>query len=208
MSGWHCEKLNDWYYQCLPGGATSTTPSPTQAPPPPPPPPTTGTGSPTSVPSPSATGTGPGTTLRPNYYWIRAVVAPNFHKYLQSSTLRMKTNSFKHSVISEHHCWFAWKKKARFLMQSSTAQQRLDSLTSWMVNSYSWLTPAVRFSMHVLLWGQIPPWTGSWSLGAQHLILTGHLVFKVRYGQRAHYSSSGSRRAACPSPWLTKKVTP
>lgn len=31
----------------------------------------------------SATG-GPGTTLQSGYYWIRAVAAPNFHKYLQT----------------------------------------------------------------------------------------------------------------------------
>ncbi|KAI1470317.1 uncharacterized protein F4812DRAFT_417027 [Daldinia caldariorum] len=27
---------------------------------------------------------GPGTTLQPGWYWIRAVAAPNFHKYLQT----------------------------------------------------------------------------------------------------------------------------
>ncbi|KAL2061002.1 hypothetical protein VTL71DRAFT_9054 [Oculimacula yallundae] len=39
---------------------------------------------PTST-SPSTGGTGPGTTLQSGYYWIRAVSAPNFHKYLQTS---------------------------------------------------------------------------------------------------------------------------
>ncbi|KAF2497996.1 hypothetical protein BU16DRAFT_525568 [Lophium mytilinum] len=34
-----------------------------------------------------ASGTGPGTTLQSGYYWIRAVEAPNFHKYLQSDPL-------------------------------------------------------------------------------------------------------------------------
>ena len=34
--------------------------------------------------APSGTATGPGTTLQSGYYWIRAVEAPNFHKYLQT----------------------------------------------------------------------------------------------------------------------------
>jgi hypothetical protein len=34
--------------------------------------------------TPSLTASGPGTTLQPGYYWIRAVEAPNFHKYLQT----------------------------------------------------------------------------------------------------------------------------
>jgi hypothetical protein len=32
-------------------------------------------------------GTGPGNTLQSGYYWIRAVAAPNFHKYMQSKPL-------------------------------------------------------------------------------------------------------------------------
>jgi hypothetical protein len=32
-------------------------------------------------------GSGPGTTLQSGYYWIRAVAAPNFHKYMQTSPL-------------------------------------------------------------------------------------------------------------------------
>ncbi|KAI5799913.1 hypothetical protein EDC01DRAFT_628430 [Geopyxis carbonaria] len=80
-SGWHCEKLNDYYSQCLPGGGSSastsasTTTSPTSS----------STTTTTSAPIPSSTGTGPGSTLLAGYYWIRAVAAPNFHKYLQSS---------------------------------------------------------------------------------------------------------------------------
>ncbi|KAF3930781.1 hypothetical protein ABW20_dc0103618 [Dactylellina cionopaga] len=41
----------------------------------------------TSTPIPTG-GSGPGTTLISPYVWIRAVVAPYFHKYLQSSPLR------------------------------------------------------------------------------------------------------------------------
>jgi hypothetical protein len=42
----------------------------------------------TITPPPTTTGgpagSGPGTTLQSGYYWIRAVVAPNYHKYLQT----------------------------------------------------------------------------------------------------------------------------
>ncbi|KAG8718061.1 hypothetical protein FRC09_013236 [Ceratobasidium sp. 395] len=69
----------EYYSQCLPGTA-SPTPTPT----------TTRSTSATTKPTtggPSTTVTGGGTvgpTLLPNYLWIRAVAAPNFHKYLQS----------------------------------------------------------------------------------------------------------------------------
>ncbi|KAF2658453.1 carbohydrate-binding module family 1 protein [Lophiostoma macrostomum CBS 122681] len=79
-SGSGCVKVNEYYSQCQPGAAA---PSATAAP------------APSEVlsdtPGPSATGTpagtGPGTTLQSGYYWIRAVEAPNFHKYLQSKPL-------------------------------------------------------------------------------------------------------------------------
>ncbi|KAG8709826.1 hypothetical protein FRC08_017991 [Ceratobasidium sp. 394] len=80
VSGSVCTKINDYYYQCLPGTAPTTTT----------PPRTSTTSKPISgVTStrPSTTITGGGTvgpTLLPNYLWIRAVAAPNFHKYLQS----------------------------------------------------------------------------------------------------------------------------
>ncbi|KAH8804691.1 hypothetical protein F5884DRAFT_680397 [Xylogone sp. PMI_703] len=49
---------------------------------------TTRTGTPTTSSGPSTTisgGSGPGATLQSGYYWIRAVEAPNFHKYLQTN---------------------------------------------------------------------------------------------------------------------------
>lgn len=35
----------------------------------------------------TVSGSGPGSTLQPGYSWIRAVAAPNYHKYLQTSPL-------------------------------------------------------------------------------------------------------------------------
>lgn len=35
----------------------------------------------------STAAAGPGTTLIDGYYWVRAVTAPNFHKYMQSAPL-------------------------------------------------------------------------------------------------------------------------
>ncbi|KAL6711294.1 hypothetical protein ACN47E_005825 [Coniothyrium glycines] len=82
-----CVKINDYYSQCQPGAApapvttaqpqlsTTAAPKPSQA---------TG-GSPTTSNVPA--GTGPGTTLQSGYYWIRAVAAPNFHKYVQTNPL-------------------------------------------------------------------------------------------------------------------------
>ncbi|QRW15172.1 3' exoribonuclease family domain-containing protein [Ceratobasidium sp. AG-Ba] len=82
VSGSVCTKINDYYYQCIPGTAppASTTKPPTST--------VTATGpiiSTTTKPSTTVTGGGTvGPTLLPNYLWIRAVAAPNFHKYLQS----------------------------------------------------------------------------------------------------------------------------
>ncbi|KAE8442058.1 hypothetical protein EG329_003866 [Mollisiaceae sp. DMI_Dod_QoI] len=42
---------------------------------------------PTNVSVGASSATGPGTTLQSGYLWIRAVEAPNFHKYLQSKPL-------------------------------------------------------------------------------------------------------------------------
>ncbi|TDL25215.1 hypothetical protein BD410DRAFT_785086 [Rickenella mellea] len=111
IPGWTCVLSNYWYSQCLQGGpsttTTSSTPvtitpssksSSTTAKPTTPTTikPTTTKPSTTSVPPTSApptsappTGTasaGPlGPTLLPGNLWVRAVEAPNFHKYLQSS---------------------------------------------------------------------------------------------------------------------------
>ncbi|KAF5384393.1 hypothetical protein D9615_003393 [Tricholomella constricta] len=65
-SGWYCSVINPYYSQCLQGTVTTTT--------------TTGNG------GGSTTTTAPGgtETLAPGYSFIRAVVDPNFHKYLQS----------------------------------------------------------------------------------------------------------------------------
>ncbi|KAF9521780.1 carbohydrate-binding module family 1 protein [Crepidotus variabilis] len=65
-SGWTCTASGQWYSQCLPGGSGTTAP------------PATNPGSPTST----AIGALP--TLQTGWNFIRAVVDPNFHKYLQS----------------------------------------------------------------------------------------------------------------------------
>ncbi|TFL04121.1 carbohydrate-binding module family 1 protein [Pterulicium gracile] len=72
-SGWSCNKVNDYYFQCLPGGSGPTT-TPGGG--------STGGGGTT----PTTTASGGSATLQPGWSWIRAVVDPNFHKYLASST--------------------------------------------------------------------------------------------------------------------------
>lgn len=78
-------EISDFYSQCQPGAAPA-------------PQPTTSTASTASTLSTSTTlstpttssvpaGSGPGKTLQPGYYWIRAVAAPNFHKYIQTKPL-------------------------------------------------------------------------------------------------------------------------
>ncbi|KAL9709278.1 hypothetical protein Ac2012v2_007632 [Leucoagaricus gongylophorus] len=67
IDGWTCTYLNDWYSQCLPGGSPSTTTAP-------------GSGGPSTT----TTASGGSGTLVPGYSFIRAVVDPNFHKYLRS----------------------------------------------------------------------------------------------------------------------------
>ncbi|KAJ8521495.1 hypothetical protein ONZ45_g1794 [Pleurotus djamor] len=78
-SGLVCSKLNDYYSQCLQGTAAPSSTVVTSAP---------GSSAPgSSVPSgPSSTSTAVGgsTTLAPGYSFIRAVVDPNFHKYLRA----------------------------------------------------------------------------------------------------------------------------
>lgn len=95
--------MNDYYYQCQPGSATTTTlrtttssirsttssaaectttitittSTPTR---------TTSSASRTTTGA-ATSGSGPGSTLQSGYYWIRAVADPNFHKYLQTSPL-------------------------------------------------------------------------------------------------------------------------
>lgn len=113
-SGNTCVVLNDYYSQCQPGTAaptsttlrtttsstrassspaskctttitittstpTRTTSSPSRTTT------TTTTTKPASTTAPS--GSGAGSTLQTGYTWIRAVAAPNFHKYLQTSPL-------------------------------------------------------------------------------------------------------------------------
>ncbi|ORY12371.1 hypothetical protein BCR34DRAFT_600748 [Clohesyomyces aquaticus] len=84
-----CVVINDYYSQCQPGAAppaaSTTKPSTTLK--------TvtssgavlTGSSAPTTTGS--VAGKGPGNELQTGYYWIRAVEAPNFHKYLQSKPL-------------------------------------------------------------------------------------------------------------------------
>lgn len=71
ISGYTCTVINDYYYQCLPGGP-STTPAPTG--------PTTGN------PTPTSSAPGNSGTLVPGMSFVRAVTTPNFHKYLRSET--------------------------------------------------------------------------------------------------------------------------
>ncbi|KAF4637691.1 hypothetical protein G7Y89_g387 [Cudoniella acicularis] len=71
-------RIMDWHYsQCVPGVVAVVPPAADSGAAP------TKTSS-ASVPPSTA---GPGTVLQSGYYWIRAVEAPNFHKYLQSNPL-------------------------------------------------------------------------------------------------------------------------
>ncbi|EHK97298.1 hypothetical protein M7I_6928 [Glarea lozoyensis 74030] len=69
------------YSQCVPGTAPAPEPTPV----------TTSAGGGGSAPTTTAgntpAATGPGTTLQSGYLWIRAVAAPNFHKYLQTKPM-------------------------------------------------------------------------------------------------------------------------
>ncbi|KAI1333890.1 hypothetical protein F5Y15DRAFT_320730 [Xylariaceae sp. FL0016] len=91
VSGYTCSILNDYYSQCVPGAAATTTSATTATS-------TTGTSttatsgttsgasSTSSVPVVTATGSDPyPTTLLADYYWIRAVESPNYHSYLQAA---------------------------------------------------------------------------------------------------------------------------
>jgi len=81
VSGYVCTYSSEYYSQCIPGTAASTTLTTITS--------VTGTPTTTSTGTASTTisggGSGPGTTLQSGYYWIRAVESPNFHQYLQTS---------------------------------------------------------------------------------------------------------------------------
>ncbi|PVH82782.1 carbohydrate-binding module family 1 protein [Cadophora sp. DSE1049] len=90
VNGYVCTFSSEYYSQCIPGtAAPSSSTAPT----------TIATTSKTSMPTtlatttssggavPTGSDTGPGTTLQTGYYWIRAVAAPNFHKYLQTKPI-------------------------------------------------------------------------------------------------------------------------
>ncbi|KAL3427483.1 carbohydrate-binding module family 1 protein [Phlyctema vagabunda] len=93
VSGYTCTRSNEYYSQCLPGTAgTTLTTSVTS----------TRTGTATTTPPVSTTGSGsggyPGATLVSPYIWIRAVEAPNFHAYLQTSP----TNAPGTAILSSY----------------------------------------------------------------------------------------------------------
>lgn len=145
VSGYTCTKLNDYYYQCIPGATTSYVPGcqgPTvpmwkrdpegrpivQRYTPACPSLTTLTSSssvapvtttlktstvPTSIrstifdsspgaPSATAVPSNPNpTVLEPGWYWVRAVAAPNFHKYLQGGS-SSATSSNQTALLEDH----------------------------------------------------------------------------------------------------------
>ncbi|CAO2650987.1 Nn.00g092840.m01.CDS01 [Neocucurbitaria sp. VM-36] len=80
-SGAGCIVINDYYSQCQPGAA------PAEPQPEPEPQPTEVVPGDTPIATSAPAGTGPGKTLQSGYYWIRAVAAPNFHKYIQTNPL-------------------------------------------------------------------------------------------------------------------------
>lgn len=121
-SGNACVVLNDYYYQCQPGSGPTTsttlrtttsmtsktsfrtsTSSASQS--------TTTITIRTSTPittdstptrttsGPTVSGSGAGSTLQPGFLWIRAVAAPNYHKYLQASPLN---NSPGRAILSDN----------------------------------------------------------------------------------------------------------
>ncbi|KAK9770397.1 hypothetical protein SCAR479_12966 [Seiridium cardinale] len=90
VDGYACSSINAYYYQCVPGTATSaasSTVQPTSA--------TTTNGATVTTTtaatttisdsSPAASTTSAPKTLVTGYYWIRAVESPNFHSYLQAA---------------------------------------------------------------------------------------------------------------------------
>ncbi|PVH99890.1 carbohydrate-binding module family 1 protein, partial [Periconia macrospinosa] len=81
-SGSGCVVLNEYYSQCQPGAAPapSTTAPPAASS-------TTSSGGGTPITTGTPSGTGPGKTLQSGYYWVRAVAAPNYHKYIQTKPL-------------------------------------------------------------------------------------------------------------------------
>ncbi|KAJ7084021.1 hypothetical protein B0H15DRAFT_784388 [Mycena belliarum] len=79
-ANWSCIVTNEWYSQCLPGSATTTTVATTTVATS-----TVGTGSTTA--SSTSTASGGSATLDPGYSFVRSVEAPTFHQYLESQVL-------------------------------------------------------------------------------------------------------------------------
>ncbi|RPB15732.1 hypothetical protein P167DRAFT_571379 [Morchella conica CCBAS932] len=160
VSGYHCEKLNDYYSQCLPGSASGTTSVATSSSTTTTKASSTTTGTPTTITTSagttsaiaSATGAGPGATLLPNYYWIRAVVDPNFHKYLQSSTLRTASDAVLEDASTA----------GQFNIVNGQLVQLIDTAGTLL---YAHVTPRTDTSVTKLLvtWGTTPDTYGTWA---------------------------------------------
>ncbi|KFA69883.1 hypothetical protein S40285_09265 [Stachybotrys chlorohalonatus IBT 40285] len=82
ISGYRCSRINDFYFQCIPGTETATTTRSSAS--------ATVTSSSRSVGSNTGTatatgsGTNPGPTLISGWYYVRGVAPPNYHSYLQA----------------------------------------------------------------------------------------------------------------------------
>ncbi|KAJ7764557.1 carbohydrate-binding module family 1 protein [Mycena maculata] len=92
-ANWTCSEINDYYSQCFPGTATTSTTTattPTTVPSS-----TVGTGSTSASSTSTATTTASSgsATLAPGYSFVRAVEDPYFHQYLQSEVLNTPTTA-------------------------------------------------------------------------------------------------------------------
>ncbi|KAK0205415.1 hypothetical protein DFS33DRAFT_765369 [Desarmillaria ectypa] len=84
-SGWICNIQSNWYSQCLPGASTIGTTT------------TSAGGGSTTTATSTSSASGGLTTLVSGYSFIRAVEAPNFHKYLRSEIV----NTASGAVLGE-----------------------------------------------------------------------------------------------------------
>ncbi|KAF8153065.1 carbohydrate-binding module family 1 protein [Crassisporium funariophilum] len=183
-SGWSCKATNEWYSQCLPGAPSTIITDP----------PPGGTTLPptTTVPAPGGV-----PTLVAGWNFIRAVTAPNFHKYLQSEV----TNKVSDAVLGEANTAAQFQITNGQLIQSAggttlyaVVEPRADSTV--MKLKVSWSTSAstsgaFKFSGDTVEWSNpsiTRPQNNAWLVCAD---AAGHKDVYINLGPYSYQTPAG-----------------
>ncbi|KAI5799115.1 hypothetical protein DFH27DRAFT_591316 [Peziza echinospora] len=163
VSGSGCVNVNPYYFQCQPGAAapstTKTSAVPSSSSTKAPVVSSTSTTAPGSTPT-VAPGSGPGTTLLKDWLWIRAVAAPNFHKYLQGEVPRTVGPAVLNSYLTA----------GQFNIVDGKLVQLISTSASPATLLYASVTPRVGTEMKLQVqWTTTPSSYGTFSFSGDTL---------------------------------------